>query len=172
MTATDILIQPGIPEPLRARAGALFFEAFEGKLGGFLGRDGRGARLMAQLMQPKETLSALSPDKTTLYGLAGLKTARNSFMDGTFSDMAGEYGRFGGLWRGDAGGPVHIQMGLRADQRVMRPRERDEGGPGSVGLPACRPLSHIHGTARRSDGSLYRACHSWCAGRPLHKPPQ
>jgi ribosomal protein S18 acetylase RimI-like enzyme len=100
MTAPNILIQPGIPEPLRPRAGELYFDAFEGKLGGILGRDGRGARLMARFMRPAETLSALSPDGATLYGLAGLKTEGRAFMDGTLSDVAGEYGRFGGLWRG------------------------------------------------------------------------
>ena len=98
MTAPDIQIQPGIPDPLRPKAGELLFEAFEGKLGGFLGRDGRGARLMARFMRPAETLSALSPDGTTLYGLAGLKTGGRPFMDGTLSDIAGEYGVFGGLY--------------------------------------------------------------------------
>ena len=100
MTAPDVQIQHGIPENLRDCAGALFFEAFAAKLGGVLGRDGRGARLMARFMQPKETLTALSPDQTRLYGLAGLKTVRSPFMDGTLSDVAGEYGVIGGLWRG------------------------------------------------------------------------
>lgn len=97
---TDWRIIQGFPEHLRQQAAALYFEAFAGKIGSILGRDGRGESFVASVMNPGFAISAVSADGASLLGIAGFKTAEGSLVGGSLADMTAAYGWFGGLWRG------------------------------------------------------------------------
>ncbi|WP_306118642.1 MULTISPECIES: GNAT family N-acetyltransferase [unclassified Roseitalea] len=90
----------GFPEALRRPAADLYYGAFVDKLGPVLGRDGRGAAFLADIMDPQFCLCAVSDDETRLFGIAGFKTAAGALAGGGLADLARHYGRFGALWRG------------------------------------------------------------------------
>lgn len=92
-------ITRGIEENHREQAALLFMEAFDGKIGHILGRNGRGADFIAKVMCPDHVLAALSP-AGALLGIAGYKTAGGAFIGGELEDLTGFYGTFGGYWRG------------------------------------------------------------------------
>jgi ribosomal protein S18 acetylase RimI-like enzyme len=89
----------GFPENLREQAAALYFEAFRGKLGRFLGEDGRGVRFVSRVMDPTHAVSVVSQDTRKLLGIAGFKTPAGALVGGEFSDLAAIYGTFGAVWR-------------------------------------------------------------------------
>ena len=78
----------------------MYFAAFEGKIGGILGRDGRGLRFIESVIDPGHAISAVSADGKALLGIAGFKTSRGTMVGGELSDLAAVYGWFGALWRG------------------------------------------------------------------------
>lgn len=90
----------GIPAEHSRRAAELHFEAFDGKIGGILGRDGRGKDFFADIIDPQFGISALSDDGGALLGIAGIKTAEGALIGGKFSDLKRHYGFPGALWRG------------------------------------------------------------------------
>lgn len=95
----DWTIRRGFPEHLRAPAAKLYFEAFSGKLGGLLGRDGRGVRFFERVLDPDFALAAVTADEKKLLGIAGFKTEEGAMTGGDLSDLAAIYGWFGTLWR-------------------------------------------------------------------------
>lgn len=97
---TDWRIVAGFPEVLRGQAAALYFEAFSGKIGGVLGRDGRGERFVASVIDPAFCLSAVSGDGATLLGIAGFKTKDGAMVGGGLAEMAAVYGWVGAVLRG------------------------------------------------------------------------
>lgn len=105
----DWHVVSGFPEALRSQAAALYFEAFAGKIGGVLGRDGRGERFVASVMDPGFALSAVSGDGSQLLGFAGFKTVKGSLVGGELTDLAAVYGWFGALWRALAISPLERQ---------------------------------------------------------------
>jgi len=96
----NFLVETGIPERHLKRAAELHFEAFSGKIGGILGRDGRGAAFFADIINPAYGICALSKDRQQLLGIAGFKTADGALIGGEISDLRNHYGLIGGLWRG------------------------------------------------------------------------
>ncbi len=101
-SAPDWLIRQGFPESLRQQAATLYFEAFAGKLGSLLGRDGRGIDLFKRILDPEFAVCAVTGDQTQLLGIAGFKTAKGSLTGGKFSDLVSVYGWFGTAWRAPA----------------------------------------------------------------------
>ncbi len=96
----DYKILHTIPPMHATEAARIHFEAFEGKIGGLLGRDGRGAGFFSDIINPEFGLCAISNDGRKLLGVAGFKTSEGSLIDGNLDDIRRHYGWFGGLWRG------------------------------------------------------------------------
>ncbi len=92
-------IRPGFPPTLTREAAELYFAAFEGKIGGILGRDGRGVRFIESVIDPAHAICAVNSEQTRLLGIAGFKTAEGSMVGGELSDLAAVYGWLGALWR-------------------------------------------------------------------------
>lgn len=59
----------------------------------------RALAFLEEALDPDFAISAVSHEGTLL-GLAGYKTDKGAFVNGTLAQMTGVYGRFGGLWRG------------------------------------------------------------------------
>lgn len=95
----DFEIRRGFSEEHRKRAALLFWQAFSGKLGKFLGPDERALSFFESVLNPEFSLSAVAPDGRLL-GIAGFKTSEGALADGKLKDTAAVYGWFGGLWRG------------------------------------------------------------------------
>jgi len=97
--AGGIKIQSGFPPHLKRQAAELYFAAFEGKIGGILGRDGRGVRFVERVINPDHAISAVSDDGAVLLGIAGFKTSQGALVGGELSDLAAIYDWFGAIWR-------------------------------------------------------------------------
>jgi ribosomal protein S18 acetylase RimI-like enzyme len=95
----ELEIRSGFSPFLSRQAAELYFAAFEGKIGGVLGRDGRGARFIEKVIDPNHAISAVNDDETRLLGIAGFKTAEGSMVGGELSNLSSVYGLFGALWR-------------------------------------------------------------------------
>ncbi len=93
-------IQKGFPPSLRRSTAELYFAAFEGKIGGILGRTGKGTAFVELVVDPTHAICAIDDNGTKLLGLAGFKTASGAMVGGELSDLAKIYGWFGALWRG------------------------------------------------------------------------
>ena len=64
-------IVENIPKPLIPQAAAIYYEAFEAKLGGILKRDGTAERFFATIMKPEFAVFAVSNDEANVLGVAG-----------------------------------------------------------------------------------------------------
>ena len=95
----DFEIRRGFSEEHRKRAALLFWQAFSGKLGKFLGPDEKALSFFEGVLNPEFSLSAVAPDGRLL-GMAGFKTSAGALAAGELKDLAAVYGWFGGLWRG------------------------------------------------------------------------
>ena len=95
-------ILSGVPKIHRRQSAALHFDAFADKIGGILGRDGRGENFFAEIIDSEFGICAVSNDESKLYGVAGFKTTEGSLIDGSLDDIQKFYGRLGGFWRGIA----------------------------------------------------------------------
>lgn len=100
MSTKQFTIRSGFPEALRREAADIYFDAFVGKIGGVLGRDGRGERFIRSVMDPDFAIAAVSADGKRLLGIAGFKTADGAMVGGSLSDLASIYGWLGAIWRG------------------------------------------------------------------------
>ncbi len=93
-----VTLHHGLPEPLRAEAAALYWQAFGGKLDRVLGPERRALAYLADVIRPDHAIVAL--DETgALLGLAGYKTPAGSFAGGDMADLRRAYGRIGARWR-------------------------------------------------------------------------
>jgi len=99
-TMSDYKIVEHVPQHLVGQAAELHFQAFSGKIGGILGRDGRGEAFFADILDPAFGICAVSDDGHQLLGVAGYKTAQGSLIGGGLKDIMKHYGMFGGIWRG------------------------------------------------------------------------
>lgn len=94
----EVTIGRGLPDPLRAEAAVLYWQAFGGKLGLVMGPDARAHRFLERVMRGDHAFVALD-DKGRLLGLAGFKTPAGSFAGGEVGDMRAVYGWAGAAWR-------------------------------------------------------------------------
>lgn len=88
----------GLPEPLRAEAAALYWQAFGGKLDRVLGPERRALAYLADVIRADHAIVALD-EAGRLLGLAGYKTPAGSFAGGDMADLRRAYGRIGAAWR-------------------------------------------------------------------------
>ncbi len=91
----------GLPDPLRAQAAHLYWQAFGSKLGRVLGPEDRALAFLCDSMAGDCALSALD-DAGQLLGVIGFRTGAGGFAGGSFAALARTYGRAGALWRGAA----------------------------------------------------------------------
>ena len=96
MTGTHL--QLGLPEPLRADAARLYWQAFGGKLGLVMGPEARALRFLHRAIRADQVIVALDA-QGRLLGIAGFKTPRGSFASGGPADLLAVYGTFGAWWR-------------------------------------------------------------------------
>ena len=94
-----LVISIGFTDDERAHVAALYWQSFGAKLAKVLGPRERAEAFFRQILNPDFALAARDEDGALL-GLAGLKTAKGSLLDGTFSDLSQSYGWFGAVWRG------------------------------------------------------------------------
>lgn len=108
--------QLGLPEPLRAQAVALYWQAFGGKLGRVMGPTPKAHRFLTRVLRAQHAIVAL--DETgQLLGMAGFKTPAGSFAGGEIADIRAIYGLWGAAWRlpllwmlSDAAEPEHFLL--------------------------------------------------------------
>ncbi|MCV6598822.1 MAG: GNAT family N-acetyltransferase [Mangrovicoccus sp.] len=91
-------LQRGLKESDRAAAAALFWDAFDSKLGVLLGPSERGERFLARGIDLNYAVVARGHDGRLL-GLCGLKTHSDGFIGGDFGDLCACYGFLSALWR-------------------------------------------------------------------------
>ncbi len=96
---TEITISRGVSEENKAKAGTLFLDAFGKKLSRFLGEDDRIHGFIVDAINPKFAISATDRDGTLL-GIAGFKTAKGAFVEGSIKDLAKHYGWLTAIPRG------------------------------------------------------------------------
>ena len=144
--ATEPEITPGFPEVRRQEVSALYWAAFQAKLGRVMGPEVRALAFLACVADPAPVLSARAPDGTTL-GIAGFKTAAGAFIGGTAADRRAVYGGFGGMWRGvllsTLERPVEPDT-LLMDGIAVSPAARGQG-IGAQLLAAIRPEAAARG---------------------------
>ncbi|MEM7567109.1 MAG: GNAT family N-acetyltransferase [Pseudomonadota bacterium] len=92
-------IEPGVRNTHRGAAAALFWAAFEGKLGAVMRPERKAIAFLTRVMDGDHAISALD-EAGALLGVAGFKTADGAFIGGGLGDMTAIYGPLGGLWRG------------------------------------------------------------------------
>ncbi len=88
----------GFREDERPRAAALFWEAFQGKLGPVMRPDGKALAFFAHVADPDFAVTARAQDGEIL-GLAGFKTSQGALMGGRLRDLLCFYGWLGTAWR-------------------------------------------------------------------------
>lgn len=91
-------IVQSLPEPLRADAARLYWQAFGSKLGRVLGPEGRALDFIERSIETAHAMAALT-DEGALLGIIGFRSARGGFAEGSFGTMVGVYGLFGAAWR-------------------------------------------------------------------------
>jgi ribosomal protein S18 acetylase RimI-like enzyme len=95
---TAVTIELGLPEPLRAAAARLYWQAFGGKLSLVMGPEDRALRFLIRAIRADQVIIARSATGQLL-GIAGFKTPHGSFASGHARDMKAIYGTVGSLWR-------------------------------------------------------------------------
>lgn len=93
-----VTLQLGLPEPLRADAARLYWQAFGGKLGKVMGPEPRAMGFLLRVIRTDQVIIALGP-KGQLLGIAGFKTPSGGFASGRTEDLRALYGSFGAWWR-------------------------------------------------------------------------
>lgn len=92
-----VKVDVGFTQEERPEVAALYWQAFEGKLGFALGPAERALPFISKALDPTHALVARADG--VLLGVAGIKTDKGRLVDGDFSDMRASYGLFGALWR-------------------------------------------------------------------------
>ena len=93
-----VTLQLGLPDPLRADAARLYWQAFGSKLGAVMGPEPRAMRFLIRVIRADQVITAVSADGRLL-GIAGFKTPRGGFAGGQADDLRAIYGAFGSWWR-------------------------------------------------------------------------
>lgn len=91
-------IVAGLRDEDRARAVALYWQAFGGKLGRVLGPEAKALTFIGRVLDPSHAISARD-EAGRLLGVVGFKTHLGGLVGGEFSDMQAVYGLFGSIWR-------------------------------------------------------------------------
>lgn len=94
-----VTIYHGLHQGLRREAALLYWEAFGGKLGRVMGPEPLALDYFERVIRADLCFAALDGDGR-LIGIAGYKIPGGSFAGGSWDDLTGIYGRFGGRWRG------------------------------------------------------------------------
>jgi len=96
----DIRIIPlhFLAEGARVQAAALYWQAFEGKLGRLLGPDERALPMIRAALDPTHALGAVAADGR-LVGVAGFRSAAGSFVSLSPHLLRRFYGPLGSVWR-------------------------------------------------------------------------
>ncbi|MEL6426731.1 MAG: GNAT family N-acetyltransferase [Pseudomonadota bacterium] len=93
------IIRPGFPDHLREQFGQIYFEAFAGKIGWPLGGTSTGPGIIAESLDPRFALTAISRDGTRALGIAGYKTHGGALVSRLEDRMRARFGGFSLLWR-------------------------------------------------------------------------
>ncbi|MEL6678751.1 MAG: GNAT family N-acetyltransferase [Pseudomonadota bacterium] len=97
--AEGFVIRPGFPESLRAQMGAIYFEAFAGKIGWPLGGTDLGPEIIAGSLDPRFALTAVSRDGARALGIAGFKTGQGALVNRLEEQMRARFRGMSLLWR-------------------------------------------------------------------------
>ena len=93
-----MIISPSIPDADRGAAAALYWEAFQEKLGMVMGPKAKGLKFIRRVLRPDHALCAHDTDGKLL-GVAGFKTSEGALVGGDFADLQAVYGLFSATWR-------------------------------------------------------------------------
>ena len=88
------IIRPGFPDHLREQFGQIYFEAFAGKIGWPLGGTSTGPGIIAESLDPRFALTAISRDGTRALGIAGYKTHGGALVSRLEDRMRARFGGF------------------------------------------------------------------------------
>lgn len=87
----------GLPEPYRAAAADLYWQAFGGKLGPVMGPPARAQTYLRRVLRLDQCFAVVHD--RTLLGIVGLHSEAGTFAGGTARDFNAVYGPLRGLWR-------------------------------------------------------------------------
>ncbi len=99
VTKTAFKLSKGFKPDQTEKAVDLFWQAFKGKLSPVMGPEDKALKFLSSVINPDFAISA-SDHHGKLLGIAGFKTSKGGFTDGTLKDIANVYGWIGGIWRG------------------------------------------------------------------------
>ena len=87
----EITIAAGFADHERDLVAAMYWQAFGAKLGRVMGPDKRGIAFIRDALDPAHGICALDQNGALL-GVVGFKTFNGALVDGTWRDMAANYG--------------------------------------------------------------------------------
>ena len=90
-------VMHGLPEPYRAAAADLYWQAFGGKLGPVMGPPDRAQTYLCRVMRLDQCFAVVQDN--VLRGMVGLHSETGTFAGGTARDFGAVYGPLRGLWR-------------------------------------------------------------------------
>ena len=93
----NLKVSHGLPEPYRAAAADLYWQAFGGKLGPVMGPPARAQSYLRRVMRLDQCFAIVQDN--VLLGIVGLQTETGTFAGGTARDFGAIYGPLRGLWR-------------------------------------------------------------------------
>ncbi|MEM6465646.1 MAG: GNAT family N-acetyltransferase [Pseudomonadota bacterium] len=93
-----VTVRPGFDACERDQLAALFWQAFEGKLGKVLRPEPKALALLAQTLNPNCALIARTQEGKILGG-AGIAVDGQSLIEAKFANLTQHYGLLGTLWR-------------------------------------------------------------------------
>lgn len=99
----------------RARVGALYWQAFGGKLGRVMGPEPLALRFIDRVLRADHAICAY--DGAALLGVAGFKSFEGALVGGDFADLRAIYGAAGALWR--AGLLALLERDVENDRFLM-----------------------------------------------------
>lgn len=93
----DYTLKVGLAPDHRAGAAQLYWQAFGGKLGRVLGPAPLALAYLDRVIREDHVITAVSGGE--LIGLAGFKSPRGGFAEGSWTDLRAIYGTWGAIWR-------------------------------------------------------------------------